>query len=84
LSHDDRVGVKWKRHVGVFLEPASVLLVCVEIVEDDVRLVVREGATILFMKPRNSTRRRRFEFYAMIFPVATSSAANKVVVPCRW
>jgi hypothetical protein len=28
-------------------------------------------------------RRRRFECVAMIFPVATSSAANSVVVPCR-
>ena len=31
----------------------------------------------------NSTRRRRFECVAMIFPVATSSAENSVVVPCR-
>src|SRR6266852_211706 len=31
------------------------------------------------MKPRNSTRRRRLECAAMILPVATSSAANKVV-----
>jgi hypothetical protein len=30
----------------------------------------------LFMKSRNSMRRRRFECVAMIFPVATSSAAN--------
>jgi hypothetical protein len=55
----------------VFLEPAFVLLVRVEIVEDDVKLVVREWGYTLFMKPRNSTRRRRFECDAMIFPVAT-------------
>ena len=35
----------------------------------------------LFMKPRNSTRQRRLD--AMILPVATSSAANNVVVRCR-
>jgi hypothetical protein len=63
--------------IGVFLEPALVLLVGVEIVEDDVQLAIREGGG------RNSTRRRRFEWAAMILPVATSSAANKVVVPCR-
>jgi len=68
---------------GVFLEPALVLLMRVEIVEDDVKLTIREDATRLFMKPRNSTRRRRLECAAMILPVATSSAANKVVVPCR-
>src|SRR6185437_12276184 len=33
---------------------------------------------MLFMKSRNSTQRRRFECVAMIFPVATSSAANNV------
>src|SRR6185503_19019617 len=31
------------------------------------------------MKPRNSTRRRRFECEATTFPVATWSAANSVV-----
>ena len=67
----------------MFLEPALVLLVRVEIVEDDVKLATREAATTLFMKPRNSTRRRRLECAAMILPVATASAANKVVVPCR-
>ena len=35
-----------------------------------------KAAVTLFMKSRNSTRRRRFEWVAMIFPVATSSAAN--------
>src|SRR6202011_1556862 len=30
-------------HVGVFLEPALVLLMRVEIVEDDVKLAIREG-----------------------------------------
>jgi hypothetical protein len=34
--------------------------------------------TTLPMKSRNSTRRRRFECVAMIFPVATSSAPNSV------
>ncbi|KRR11420.1 hypothetical protein CQ10_40305 [Bradyrhizobium valentinum] len=58
-------------------------LVGVEVVEDDVKLWPGKAAMTLFMKSRNSTRRRRFECAAMIFPVATSSAANNVVVPCR-
>lgn len=33
------------------------------------------------MKPRNLIRRRHFEWAAMTFPMATSSAANRVVVP---
>jgi hypothetical protein len=43
LSHDDRVGVKWKWTFGCFLEPAIALLMGVEIIEDDVQLAVREG-----------------------------------------
>jgi len=42
LSHDDRVGVKWKWTFGC-LEPAIALLMGVEIIEDDVQLAVREG-----------------------------------------
>jgi hypothetical protein len=42
------------------------------------------AAVTLFLKSRNSIRRRRFESAAKIFPVATSSAANSVVVPCRF
>ena len=57
---------------GVFLKPAFVLLMGVEIVEDNVKLAIREGGNKLFMKPRNSTRRRRLECAAMILPVATS------------
>ena len=64
-------------------EPPLVLLVRVEIIEDDVKLAARKGRVTLSMKSRNSTRRRRFECVAMILPVATSSAANSVVVPCR-
>ena len=76
-------GREMKLHIGVRLEPVLVLLVGAEVVEDDVKLAVRKGCGEAFMKSRNSTRRRRFECVAMIFPVATSSAANSVVVPCR-
>src|ERR1700724_105187 len=69
--------------VWMFLEPAIALLMGVEIIEDDVQLAVRKAATTRFMKSRNSTRRRRLECSATILPLATSSAANKVVVPCR-
>jgi hypothetical protein len=69
--------------LGVFLESALVLLVRVEIVEDDVKLAVREGGNDAVHEPRNWTRRRRLECAAMILPVAISSAANRVVVPCR-
>ncbi|MET4036280.1 hypothetical protein ABMB68_009068 [Bradyrhizobium sp. RT4a] len=72
-----------KVHIGVGLEPAVVLLMGVEIVEDDVKLAVRKTEVTLSMKSRNSTRRRCFECVAMIFPVASSSAADSVVVPCR-
>src|SRR6476620_9550578 len=43
LSHDDRVGVKWKWTFGWLLQPTLVLLVSVEIVEDDVQLPIRKG-----------------------------------------
>src|SRR5450432_2891700 len=63
-----------KFHIGMCLEPILVLLVGVEVVEDNVKLAVRKAAVTPFIKSRNSTRRRRFECVAMIFPVATSSA----------
>jgi hypothetical protein len=65
------------------LEPVLVLFVGVEVVEDDVKFAFGKAVVTLFMKSRNSTRRRRFECVAMIFPVVTSSAANSGVVPCR-
>jgi bacterioferritin-associated ferredoxin len=71
-------------HVGVFLSQRSVFLcVCVEIVEDDVKLVVREGGYDTVHEAEKFNAAGRFECDAMIFPVVTSSAANKVVVPCR-
>ena len=68
--------------VGV-LEPASVLVVFAGIAEDDVKLVAREGGYDTVHEAEKFNARRRFECDAMIFLVATSSAANKVVVPCR-
>ncbi len=41
------------------------------------------GSAISFMKSRNSMRRRRRLWAVMTLPVATSSAANRVEVPCR-
>jgi hypothetical protein len=64
-------------------EPALVLLVGVEIVEDDMQLAIWKGATTRFIKPSNSMRRRRLQCDAKTFPVATLSAAKSVVVPCR-
>jgi hypothetical protein len=63
--------------VGVLLEPALVLLVGVEVVEDDVQLPAREDGDEPVheaeeLDPAAPFRMRR---------VATSRAANKVVVP---
>ena len=63
----------------MFLQPTLILLVRVEFVEDDVNRDPEMAATRLFVKPENSTRRRRSECAAMILPGATSSAADKVV-----
>jgi hypothetical protein len=66
-------------HVRMTFEPAIVPgLVGVQVVEDDM-----DGGTMSFMKSRNSTRRRRFLCAAVTLPVATSKAANSVVVPFR-
>jgi len=43
-----------------------VLLVRVEVVKDDMKLPVGSAAAMLFMKLRNSKRRRRFECVTMI------------------
>ena len=50
-----------KLHVGVGLEPMFVFLVGIEVVEDNVKFRPGKAAARLFMKSRNSTRRRRFE-----------------------
>ena len=50
-----------KLHVGADLEPAFVFRVGVEVVEDEVKLPPGKAMVTLFMKSRNSTRRRRFE-----------------------
>ena len=42
LSHDDRVGVKWKWTFGCFLSQRSHFL-WVLVIEDDVQLAIREG-----------------------------------------
>jgi hypothetical protein len=83
LSQDARVGVKWKWTFGRFLSQRSFFLWVLRLSRMTWSSRPGKAATRLFMKPRNSTRRRRLECAAMILPVATSSAANKVVVPCR-
>jgi hypothetical protein len=55
----------------------------VEIVEDDVKRAIREGGDDAVHEAEELDRRRRLQCAAMMRPVATSSAANKVVVPCR-
>src|ERR1700722_4452699 len=72
-----------RRDVWMFLEPAIALLMGVELSRTTCNSRSGKAATTRFMKPRNSTRRRRLECSATILPLATSSAANKVVVPCR-
>ena len=65
-------------------EPAIVPgLVGVEIVEDDVNGRVGVSGDDIIMKSRNSMRRRRVLCAAVTLPVATSKAANKVLVPWR-
>ena len=72
--------------VAVTGQPAIVLgLVGREVVEDDVDLEVGlgMGSETSFMKSRNSRRRRRRVWRCWTSPLATSRAANSVVVPCR-
>jgi len=48
-----------------------------------VQLAARIGGGDLFEKARNSWWRCRWVQASVTLPVATSSAANSVVVPCR-
>jgi hypothetical protein len=64
-------------------QPPLVPAVRVEIVENDLELPLRQADTTSSMKARNSLRRRRFLCATFTLPVATSKAANSVVVPCR-
>src|SRR2546428_13107294 len=73
--------MKWKWTLGCFLSQRSFFLCVLRLSRTTWRSRSGKAAVTLFMKSRNSTRRRRFECAAMIFPVATSSAANSVV--CR-
>jgi hypothetical protein len=67
LSHDDRVRIKRKWTFGCFLSQRSFFLRDDEIVEDDVKLAIREGVnkaiheaeklTLLFIIPRLSQAR---------------------------
>src|SRR5271165_6146714 len=79
LSHDDRVGVKWKWTFGCFLSQRSHFLWVLRLSRTTCNARSGKAATTRFMKPRNSTRRRRLECSATILPLATSSAANKVL-----
>jgi hypothetical protein len=83
LALVDGIRVKWKWTLGYFFSQRSLFLCVLRFVEDDVQLAIWEFGNDAVYRPRNSTRRRRLECAAMIFPVATSSAAKRVVVPCR-
>ena len=75
--------MKWNR-VWVFLEPALAFFIGIEIVEDDVKLPIGEGRVNAVQGSRETRYcHRRLKFAAMMRPVGTSSAANKVVVSCR-
>ena len=67
----------------MFHEPAIALLMGVKIIEDDVQLAIREGGNHAVHEAEELERRRRLECTATILPLATSSSANKAVVPCR-
>ena len=69
--------------IGMLLEPALVLLMCVEVVEDDVKLAIREGSNNAVHEAEELDTTAPLAMRRNDFPVATSSAANKVVVPCR-
>ena len=70
--------------IWMFLSQRSHSLWVLRSSSDDVQLAIREGGNHAVHEPRNSTRRRRLECSATILPVATSSAANKVMVPLAW
>ena len=66
---------------GMLLEPTLVLLVGIEIIQHDVKLAGGKGGNDLVHEAKE------FDAPAPLFvlaqnPVATSRAANKVVVPC--
>ena len=61
--------------------PIPFRLMGVQIIENDMDLLVRIGCPTSFMKLRNSRRRRRLKCPVWTWPVATSRAANRVVVP---
>ena len=68
--------------VWMFLERAIALLMGVEIIEDEVQLAIREGGNHAVHEAEELDTARRLECSATILPLATSSAANKVVVQC--
>ena len=70
-------------NVWVSLEPAFALFMGVEIVEDEVQLAIREGGGDAAHKVKKLDTAPPLGMRAIIRPVAMSSAANKVVVPCR-
>ena len=70
-------------HVWMFLEPAIALLMGVEIIEDDVQLAIREGSNHAVHEAEELDTASPLGMLGNNPPLATSSAANKVVVPCR-
>src|SRR5258706_3879406 len=78
VSHEARVGVKWKRTLGWRASQRSFFGLWV-LRLSRMTWISRPGwaATMRFMKSRNSTRRRRLYCRPVTLPVAMSKAANR-------
>src|SRR5262245_14769084 len=76
-------GSEVQLHVRMALQPAVLFRPCACSSCPSTTWISRFGlaAAISFIKSRNSRRRRRLQCAVLTCPVATSSAANKVVVP---
>ena len=79
------VGVKCRVILGFFASQARDVRVLVRavVIRHDVQLAARVSASDLPEEPQDSSCRWRGWQASVTLPVATSSAANSVVVPCR-
>jgi hypothetical protein len=68
-------------HPGMLLQPTLVLLVGVEIIQHDVKLAVGKGCNDLVHEAKEFDAPAPLFVLAQNLAVATSRAANKVVVP---
>src|SRR4029079_10011481 len=83
LSQEARVGVKWNFTRGCRTSHLSFLRCVLRLSRMTLSFPFGQADTTSSMKARNSLRRRRFLCATFTLPVATSQAANSVVVPCR-